>query len=103
MIGLGKWLFHVDTMLFKGDATVKIFDRDGKYGFDLDVTGVDIPEFSVTSITEDGDTLNAIATTDLMPGREIPISITFEDGVANGFVKAPMIGKIKLKDGKKVG
>jgi len=103
MIGLGKWLFHVDTMLFKGDAVLKIFDNNGKYGFDIDISDIDVPEFSVTSVEEDGDTLNAVATTSLLPGREIPIAITFEDNVANGFIKAPMIGKIKLKDGKKVG
>ena len=102
MIGIGTWECHVDTMLFKGDARIKIFDNGGQYGFDLDVKDVDIPDLDVKDIVEDGDTLTATATTSMLPGKEIPISLTFDGDTVEGSLKVPFIGKIKLKNGKKI-
>ncbi len=102
MIGLGTWKFHVDTMLFKGDAIIKIFNNGGEYDFELDVKDVDIPDISVKDINEDGDTLTAVGSTSMLPGKDIPISLTFSGDTVTGFVKVPLIGKIKLKEGTRI-
>ncbi|HOD02359.1 MAG: hypothetical protein BWY46_01807 [Firmicutes bacterium ADurb.Bin300] len=103
MIGLGNWLAHVDTMFFKGDAIIKVYDKNGEYGFDLELpSDMDIPEFKIYDITEDGNTLNAKASVDLLQGKEIDLSFTFEGDTASGFLKIPYIGKIKIKEAKKI-
>ncbi|MEI6578606.1 MAG: hypothetical protein WCN92_04000 [Eubacteriales bacterium] len=102
MIGLGKWSCHVDTMFFRGEAFFTIKDNNGEYGWALDVPGVDVPEIVIRDITEDGNTLTAVANVDMLPGKDINITATFEGDTVEGLIKIPFIGKIKLKDGKKV-
>ncbi|MBQ3150879.1 MAG: hypothetical protein IJB86_06505 [Clostridia bacterium] len=103
MIGLGKWSCRVDTMMFRGTATLNIYDNNGEYGFELDAGGLDIPEVNVSNIVENGNTLEAVATTPALPGKEVPISLEFDGDVFTGFLKVPFIGKVKLKDGKRIG
>ncbi|MDR3313978.1 MAG: hypothetical protein LBS96_05925 [Oscillospiraceae bacterium] len=103
MIGLGNWKFHVDTMFYKGDAILGVADKGGKYDVTIDLADIDIPEISIYGITEEGDTITGTAATDLLKGKEIPFSITFENGVASGFLKVPFLGKIKLENGQKIG
>lgn len=103
MIGLGNWLAHVDTMFFKGDVVIKVTDNGGEYGFELELPDdIDLPEYKIYDITEDGNTLNAKASVDLLQGKEIDISFTFEGDTASGFLKIPYVGKIKIKEAKKV-
>lgn len=102
MIGLGKWACRVDTMFFRGEAFFTIFDDNGKYGWALEVPGETIPEIDIHDVVEDGNTLTAIANVDLLPGKDIEITATFEADTFEGLIKIPFIGKIKLKDGKKV-
>ena len=102
MIGLGKWSCRVDTMFFRGEAFFTIFDDNGKYGWSLDVPGIDVPEIEIKDVQEDGNTLTAVANVDLLPGKDIDITATFDGDTVEGLIKIPFIGKIKLKDGKKV-
>ena len=102
MIGLGNWKFHVDTMFYRGDAILSIADKDGKYDVSIDITEIDVPEFSIYGIEQDGNTITGLAQTDLLKGKEIPFSITFEDDTANGFLKVPFLGRIKLENGQKM-
>ncbi|NLX93186.1 MAG: hypothetical protein GXZ02_04875 [Clostridiales bacterium] len=101
MIGLGKWICHVDTMFFRGDARIRLFDDNGKYGFELTLPDMDIPEVVIKDVTEDGNTLKAIANIDLLPGKDIDVTLTFDGDTFEGLLKVPFIGKIKLKDGKR--
>ena len=101
MIGLGTWACTVNTMFYSGEVKVKIFDDNGNYGFKLDVPGVTIPDITVEKVTEDGDTVEAVTRTSLLPGKDIDISVTFDGDEFTGFVKIPFIGKIKLKDGRR--
>ncbi len=104
MIGLGKWACHVDTMFFKGDVEMTISDNNGQYGFDLKLPGIDIPGYEIKELNEEnGDTINAIVNVDMLPGKDISLILTFTDDTVNGLVKVPFLGKIKLKDGKKIG
>ncbi len=102
MIGLGTWQCHVDTMFFKGDATIRIFDNNGEYGLELSIPDIDIPEVEVKEIVEEGNTLNAVARISLLPGKDINVFVEFQEDTFDGYLKVPFIGKIKLKDGKKI-
>lgn len=102
MIGLGKWVCHVDTMFFRGDAHIRLFDNNGEYGFELSLPDMDIPEVVVKDVKEDGNTLTATANIDLLPGKDIDVTLTFDGDSFEGVLKVPFIGKIKLKDGKRV-
>lgn len=102
MIGLGTWKCHVDTMFFKGDAQINIFDNNGEYGFELDIPDMSVPDVQIKSITEDGNTLSAVANVDVLPGKDIEISLTFDGDTVNGMLKVPFLGKIKLKNGVRV-
>lgn len=101
MIGLGKWICHVDTMFFRGDAKLNLFDNNGEYGFELSIPDMSIPEVSIHDVTEDGNTLHAIANVDLLPGKDIDVTLTFDGDKVDGLLKVPFIGKIKLKDGRR--
>lgn len=90
-------------MMFRGTATLDIYDNNGEYGFDLDASGIDIPDVKVSKIVENGNTLEAVATTSALPGKEVPLSLEFDGDTVTGFLKVPFIGKVKLKDGKRIG
>jgi len=103
MIGLGTWKFQVDTMFYNGAALLTITGDGGEYAIKVELPDMaSMPEIVVGSITEDGDTLNGIAVTDLLKGKDIPCSVTFDGDEAEGFLKVPFIGKLKLKDGRKI-
>ena len=104
MIGLGKWQTSIDNMFFKGDVVFTITGENGAYDVALELpnSDIDIPDITVYDAAEDGDTLTAKAEVSLLPGKAIDISLTFTDDVCNGFLKIPFIGKIKIKDAKKV-
>ncbi|MBQ6708746.1 MAG: hypothetical protein IJM97_07355 [Clostridia bacterium] len=103
MIGLGTWTCKIDTMIFKGDVTLTISDNGGDYDFELILPGADAPDFSVKNIVEDGNTLSGIINIDLLKGKDIPISLTFDgDTLSGGLTNVPFIKKINFKDGRRV-
>jgi len=102
MIGIGKWKFFVDTMFYRGDAVLVISEKDGKPDIGLDMPGMDVPDFSVSDMEYDGNTVTGNVQTSLLKGKNIPFSCTFEGDRANGFLKIPFIGKVKLNNGVKI-
>lgn len=102
MIALGTWSFNVTTMFFKGEAKLRVFDDNGKYGFAVSLPGMDTPDFEIKEIKEEGNTLSGILLTSLLRGKDIPFELTVENEVASGYLKAPYLGKVNLKNGKKV-
>lgn len=103
MIGIGSWHVSIDTMMFRGDAVLTIADKDGAYDFSVQVDKLEqAPPYTVESVTEDGNTLNAVITTPLMKGKELNVSMTFDGDTLTGFAKVPLLGKIKLKNGHRV-
>ncbi|MCL2530784.1 MAG: hypothetical protein FWE40_01330 [Oscillospiraceae bacterium] len=103
MVGLGKWKFFVDTMFYRGDAVLMVGEKNGKYDIDISLTGVEIPDFSINDMKAEGNTVTGNVQTSMMKGKDIPFSCTFEGDTANGMLKVPFMGKIALKDGKKIG
>ncbi len=102
MIGLGKWACNVKTMFFTGEAKISVFDNNGEYGFKLEVPGVTVPKVTIKELKEEGDTINAVVQTDLLPDKDIDLSITFDGDEFDGFIKVPYIGKIKFRDGHRI-
>jgi len=101
MIGLGTWKFNVDTMFYKGEALLNITDNGGSYGVNCELKDMDLGMEIVSINEENGDTLNGTATIKLLKGKEVEFSVTFTEDAADGFLKVPFIGKIKLKNGTK--
>lgn len=96
MIGIGKWEAAINTMLFKGTGRVTISDNDGQYDFKLEIVGENIPEFTVTDVVEEGNTLRAVAESDMFKGKKIPVTATFDGDNVVGTAKLPFIGGIKV-------
>jgi len=90
-------------MFYNGAAILDISDNGGEYDIKCDLPDMEIPEIKIGSVTEDGDTLNAIASTDMLKGKDIPCAVTFDGDSAEGFLKVPFLGKLKLQDGEKIG
>ena len=103
MLGLGKWKFNVDTMFYKGEAFLTISNSNGDYDINVDLPGMNVPDFSVSDMVADGNTLTGNVQTSLLKGKDIPFSGTFEGDTANGFLKIPFMGKVKLENGVKIG
>ncbi len=100
MIGLGKWTCTVDSMLFRGDVTMNIIEKDGNYDFELDLDGIDIPSYTLKSVEETGNSIKAVVTVDTL-GKDAELEVNFDDEIETftGILKVPFIGKIKLKNG----
>lgn len=103
MIGIGKWACSVDTMMFRAEAVVTISDNGGEYAFDIDAKGINVPEYKVYNIEENGNTLSAVVSSPMLPGKEVPVCMTFEGDTVSGYVRVPVLGKVKLKNGKRIG
>ena len=102
MTGLGKWICNVNTIFFSGDVKFEISDNDGRYGFSIDIPGVKAPEIIVKDVDEDDDEITVTAETSLLPGKDVTLFLEFDEDTCEGYVKVPMVGKIKLRNGKKI-
>ena len=103
MIGIGKWAYSIDTIYLKGDVVLDITQENGEYSFGIQIeSDSDVPEFRFYDIVEEGNTLTGKGEVSLLPGKTLGVSLTFEGDEMTGFLKVPFIGKIKIKDGKRV-
>lgn len=104
MIGIGKWAGQINTMIYSGDVSFAIVDDNGKYGVRFDIPeGVDrVPDYTISNITEKGDTLSAQVEISMLPGKKIDVEMTFDGDMMNGVIKVPFIGKVKLTDFKRI-
>lgn len=102
MIGIGKWICSVKSMLFSGDVKFEIFDNNGEYGFKADLPGITLPDVSVKSVRQDGNDVTVTVQTSLLPGKDIIIEAFFDGDTFEGTVKIPLFGKVKLKDGRRL-
>ena len=102
MLGLGTWQFEVDTMFYRGRVLLMVGEKDGEYDISIDIPGMDVPDFKVVSIETEDNTVTGAAQTDLLRGKDIPFSITFDGDTAEGYLKVPFMGKFTMRDGKKI-
>ncbi len=105
MLGIGKYKAQINNMFFKGEAIFELVDNGGKYDIkiDLEDKDIDMPEILIAETSVEDNTLLAKATSPEFPGKEVDISLTFEDNKCNGFLKIPFVGKVKIKDAEKIG
>ncbi len=101
MLGLGKWHCSVDTMFFSGDVELTVKDNNGEYEFEIDLPGIDVPDYQVKSVEEDGNTVKAVVHVPMI-GKDADLNVTFDGDTFNGFLKIPFLGKVKFKDGYRV-
>ncbi len=102
MIGIGSWACSVNSMFFSGEVKFKVFDDNGKYGFEIDIPGITVPDIDVIEVIEEDDTINATVQTSLLEGKNINLFAEFDGDTFDGYLKIPFIGKIKFKDGHKI-
>ena len=98
MIGLGTWEAPVSTIFYKGTGRVTISDLNGEYDFKFELVGQNLPEIKISDVVEDGNTLTAVGEcSQLLPDKKIPVTVTFDGDEFTCTVKAPLIGRVKLK------
>ena len=102
MLGLGIWEVPVNSMFYKGTAKITVRDDGGKYGFDFEATGMNVPEIDVLSARAEGQTLYAEATSPMLKGKTLNAEITFSGNECTGVVKGPFGVKINI-NGKRIG
>ncbi len=104
MIGLGKWSGEIDTSLLSGSATVEISDNNGDYDFSVSVPSLKkLPKFRVFDIKEDGNRLSGKAEIELMGKMIVDVCVEINGDTFTGYFKVPFMGKIEIKNGKKIG
>ncbi len=103
MIGLGKWTCTVDSMLFRGEVTLEIIEKNGSYDFVLELPGVEIPSYTLKSVEEDSNSIKAVISVDTL-GKDAELEVNFDESgdAFTGILKVPFIGKIRLKNGHRV-
>lgn len=105
MIGLGKWTGDIETSMISGSAVVEISDNNGEYGFSVETDSLKtIPNFTVYDVTESGNTLSGKADIEIMGKISVQIFVEFtSDTTFKGYIKVPFIGKLEIKNGRKIG
>ncbi len=105
MTGIGTWTGSIKTMIYSGDVTFTIKNDHGEYGVEFKLPdGIDkIPEYTLSPIVEDGNTLSSQMEIAMLPGKKIDVSMTFEGDTMNGTVKIPFIGMVRLQNFKRIG
>lgn len=102
MIGLGSWACSVNSMFFSGEVKFKVFDDNGKYGFEINIPGITVPDIDVKEVVEEDNTISATVQTSILADKDINLFVEFEDDTFDGYLKIPFIGKIKFKDGHRI-
>ena len=106
MIGLGTWVTTIKSIVFTGEITVVISDKEGKYDIEFRLPEKYAKKMKIRTydIVEDGNTLSGKGEVNLLPGKEIGASVTFNGDTFEGFLDIPFLKKqIPLKNGHKIG
>ena len=105
MLGIGKYKEQINNMFFKGEAIFELLDNGGRYDIkiELEDKDIDMPEIDITEASVEDNTLIAKASSPAFPGKDVDVTLTFEDDKCNGFLKIPFVGKVKIKDAEKIG
>ncbi len=103
MIGLGKWTGDIETSFISGNAIVEITDKNGEYDFNVTVPSLKkLPHFTVYDVEENGNQLSGKAEIDLMGKMKVDVCVEIHDNTFTGYIKVPFIGKIEIKNGRKI-
>lgn len=102
MTAIGKWSCSVKTPVFSGSAVIDVYDDNGKYNYRVCESDVSVPRIKIKSVTENGNTVDAVVELAALPGTDIPVHAEFEENTFTGYIKVPLFGKIPLRDGHRV-
>lgn len=103
MIGLGKWEFSVKTFVYSGKVFLNIFDNGGKYAYEVSAPGISVPKVEVIDVVENGNTVEATMQTPVLPGKDILVHAEFDGDSVSGYAKIPILGKVAIQDGRRIG
>lgn len=105
-IGIGTWAGKLSVRLARGEVKFTISeDENGEYKIDVALPGaLKTAKVSFMNLKEeeDGKTISGEGTISVLPGRKLTGAFTFEEETFVGEIKAPVIGKIKITDGKRI-
>ncbi len=106
-IGIGTWSGKIALRIARGEVKFTISeDANGEYKIDVELPGaLKTAKIKFMNLKEeaDGKTLSGEGTISVLPGRKMTGAFTFEEDSFVGEIKAPVVGKIKITDGKKIG
>lgn len=105
MIGLGTWVFPLNTPVFSGTLKLTISDNNGQYDFRPELPGYSGSfDYEVLSAKEEGNTLSGELTTSFIPGKKpIKLAMTFQGDRCAAIAKVPLLGKIRVNGTKEEG
>ena len=106
-IGIGSWAGKISVRLARGEVNFNISeDENGEYKIDVKLPGaLKTAKISFFDLVEqaDGKTITGNGTISVLPGRNLEGAFTFEEDTFVGEIKAPVVGKIKITDGHRIG
>ena len=105
-IGIGTWVGKLNVRLARGEVKFTISEAEnGDYKIDVSLPGA-LKSAKINFMNlkeeEDGKTISGEGTISVLPGRKLTGAFTFEEDTFVGEIKAPVVGKIKITEGKKV-
>ena len=105
-IGIGTWSGKINVRLARGEVKFTIGeDANGDYKIDVVLPGaLKTAKIKFMNLKEepDGKTISGEGTISVLPGRKLSGAFTFEENTFTGEIKAPVVGKIQITDGKRV-
>lgn len=101
MIGLGVWEIPVNSMFYKGCAEITVKNDGGNYDFEFFLPGFKVPKMDIFNVQTSGNTLSADATCDMLKGKKISVSVSFDGDTCRGVAKGPYGIKININGRKK--
>ena len=103
MTGLGTWTCRIDTPLIKDKPLFTIFDNGGRYGIRFRMRNYETDNLDIIEAEESGNTLRFnVAVDKFKPGATAVTELNFDGDRFTGFIRLPIMGKLKLVDGEKV-
>lgn len=105
-IGIGTWTGKINVRIARGEVKFTISEADnGDYKIDVSLPGALRTakiEFMNLKEEPDGKTISGEGKISVLPGRKLTGAFTFEEDTFVGEIKAPVVGKINITDGKRV-
>ena len=106
-IGIGSSAGKISVRLARGEVNFNISeDENGEYKIDVKLPGaLKTAKINFFDLVEqaDGKTITGNGTISVLPGRNLEGAFTFEEDTFVGEIKAPVVGKIKITDGHRIG
>ncbi len=102
MLGIGTWKIKVGNMFYNGEVTLRVFDNNGEYGFELIEPKMNAPTVEIKQLNTSGNHLSAVFTARELRGRDATIDLDFTQDTVSGKAKLPLVGTVKITDGIKL-